>query len=387
MSHPFLQDGSAGDPSASSQSQILLHVKKLLAEACLCLDALDHSMLAGLRSNEEYKDAIGHLLKPLTTVPLSNLFNKALTNTMEALTAQLGSLITSLDSDAGVEHNTKDFVDPSRIASPSNMDLTRSQQNPELRRSQTIVRPSHRQNPLSPPTQAGFGLGPSRAQPPMAQQFDQETVKKALEEIKRNRRMMATIYFVHGGKKSSVTMPHLVEEMNKAPSVIALGGISCAWETTRGDIVIALRVQPATTFTNLKSSETMVDESSHLWTSDSAAVVRLGGENPIHVFEIQVIGGGDPRVDWVSTIRTAMQQELKSLLSTRRNGVHLSIMPLGPWSKHWMVCDARKSNIQTLLAEQWPRDYKTMVRHGSTDVEVEIRMNPRCIEDTFDFRV
>lgn len=400
MNHPSLQDGSAGDPNASSQSQILSHIKRLLKETQVCLDALDQSTLGSLRSDEEYKDGVGKLLAPLTTIPLSNIIQKALTGGVEAVTAQLGSLLQLSLADS--VQDGKDAAGPSAILATAGMtplspDATKKQRDPS--RYQTIVAPWKRGKNTSisqiqqaqQPQRSGFGV--PGAHPPSADTVPQlhqtglmmmmET--NPLQDIRRNRRMMATIYFIKGGKKEGTTMPYLVEEANKTTTVIAAGGVSYAWETIRGEIVIAFRVPQTLVQNRRQTAESMLAQFSHLWTMDSSAYLRFGGDNPIYVLELDVISGGKHQFDWPTMVKE-IGEELAGIHGGPSNSMNLLLLKEATWSKRWMLCDGYGTDIQKLVAEKWPRSHKKMVRYASFDVEIEISMHLLFIADRFDFR-
>ena len=386
MSNPSLQDGSSGNPNASTQSQIVLHIKKLLAEARVCLNALDQSTRVGLHSDEEYKDAVGHLLSPLTTIPISNLIHMTVKNAVETLTSQLGNL-TSSSFDAGMEYDSKDIVDPSRISGVPKPDLSRQQCNPTSIRSQKgVAQSAQRKNPPELPSQslhAGPRLGYADAQPSMAQQLDIETRERALLKIQDNRRMMATFYFIVGGKRADITLPHLVEEINKSPIFISEGGVSCAWETVRGDIVIAFGGRSAPFITE-KRLDLMAADCSHLWTPGSSAFLHPGGFQSTLILDLEVLRGREPQIAWLPVIAEILR-ELKP--SSGADLLYQHRTEVVSWSRCWVTLVLRGSDPQRLLEQEWPRSYKTTVEYGCNDVEIEVRMNMLYTEDKFDFCV
>jgi len=376
MSNPSLQDGSAGDPNASSQSQILLHIKKLLAEAQACLYALDQSTLAGLRSDEEYKGAIENLLSPLTPIPLSNVVNKALTSGVDAAASQLRSLLLSLE--IGAAQDGKDVMDSTTTASPSSLATAKSEETTQYCKPPT---PDHCTSASSTRPQRDRHASRPAPQPPVVSEQKQITKELSfLLKIQQNRRMMATIYFIEGGKKDSLTMPRLVEEMNKTWPIIAAGGVSYAWETVRGDIVIALCVPQ--TYATWKASNAILARFSELWAEGSLAYLRFGGDRPIYVLELEVVRGIHWRYfDW-DTSEKAIEQEFREMYgksSSTWNSFSLSFLAGTALSKRWMLCEGYGSNIQLLVAEKWPRIYKQTS-------PIEISMTLFCITDSFDFR-
>ena len=403
MTNPSLQDGSAGDPDATSQAQILLHIKKLLTEARVCLDALDQSTIAGLHFDKEYKDCIVHLLSPFPTAPLSTIVNKALKSGIEAVTSQLASLLLSLDLDVGATQDKKGTVDPSttagtvasetvvpstsaRLAAP---DITKPEKKRNMTsRYQSIIgqwkrgkkstsvspAPSLRVVPDSRPALQSLVV-------PQPRQLTKEM--SHLVKIQQNRRMMATIYFIEGGKKDSITMPHLVEEMNKTQPVIAAGGVSYAWETVRGDIVIAFCVPQ--TYVTWKASVTMLAPFGNLWTEGSSAYLRFGGEGfPMYVLDLEVVKGEENQISWPMVVKE-IHQELEAAFlvvhSKSAPALRVTLTFLeGRWSKRWMRLEVHSSpiDIRRLAGKDWPRSYKRMHRYQSRDVEIEIRMNLLC---------
>jgi len=175
--------------------------------------------------------------------------------------------------------------------------------------------------------------------------------------------------------------------MNKAPSIIAKGGISWAWETARGDIVLAFRIQLPTTFIDQKTSEAMVADFSHLWTPDSSVYIRQGGGHPIDVVDLEVVGGGEHQFDW-PTVLKEIRNELWKLSSLTPASVYFIDWKVASWSKRWMSFRTHEPpDTQRLVEKEWPRSHKTKVLYACTYVEIEIRMNLLRIEDTFDFRV